>query len=121
MMLAAFLMPLHLPGTPSQHFIQRDLSEIDKLDRLAFEEAKIGEHSRRLGKLVLRIWKSNRSASRVARAQAGQVHGVDCDGAKAPREEATAQALGKFRDRWGKSTGCRADSFRRPTTESQHE
>jgi alkanesulfonate monooxygenase SsuD/methylene tetrahydromethanopterin reductase-like flavin-dependent oxidoreductase (luciferase family) len=42
--LGALLMPSHPPERPIREGQQRDLDEIERLDRLGFEEAWIGEH-----------------------------------------------------------------------------
>ncbi len=44
MRFGAFLMPTHAPGTPVAQGQAWDLEELERLDRLGFEEAWIGEH-----------------------------------------------------------------------------
>ena len=39
-----FMMPLHLPGATLAETLELDLHQIERLDRLGFEEAWIGEH-----------------------------------------------------------------------------
>lgn len=39
-----FMMPLHPPGQPMHETIERDLRQIETLDRLGYHEAWIGEH-----------------------------------------------------------------------------
>jgi alkanesulfonate monooxygenase SsuD/methylene tetrahydromethanopterin reductase-like flavin-dependent oxidoreductase (luciferase family) len=39
-----FMMPMHLPGSDLGTTLQTDLSQIERLDELGFEEAWIGEH-----------------------------------------------------------------------------
>ena len=44
MRFGAFLMPTHAPGTPVAQGQAWDLEELERLDRLGFEEAWIGQH-----------------------------------------------------------------------------
>src|SRR3982751_5629410 len=39
-----FMMPMHLPGSDVGATLQTDLAQIERLDKLGFDEAWIGEH-----------------------------------------------------------------------------